>query len=527
MISSRAPPSPLNLTPRGIFKAAARGYSAGRGDRRDWWEVVRRMSAAGIAAVNTVVATDTDLVAAVQGGRRRRLRGALPALLPAHRRVRARLPARRGPRRGRDAGGVHVGAAAVAPDRRRRSTSSRGSSRSRATRRSTSTGATCAPTRCRSTSTAGSRPAEVSRVVRPRGPDSSMLDKERLDHLRGALDELSDTHHRIIVMRELEGLSYREIGERMELTPAAVESTLFRARRKLAARVLAARHRPPLPAHRRRDRAPGGGPRVRSRPAPARPPRAPLLELPAPLAPARRRADACRATRSPRGPPRCCRCRLFLRRRFDGRRPGRQPPSTRLRRSGRSVRRRSRSAPRWRARPWPSWPPWPSSAAAGPRSAAPARSTSAATAQHGDRGAAQAGGAARKRAPALERGALRRAAGEAAPRGRDARSTDFEAGGQRRRRHEAGRAAKPKPASRRAASTASRPACSRYRARAPGGRSPLRSEEPEPDRARHRDSRGPAGGRHRRARGPAGGSAPRRSARPSTSSRHAPPVARG
>ena len=48
-------------------------------------------------------------------------------------------------------------------------------------------------------------------------------------------------------MRELEGLSYREIGERMELTPAAVESTLFRARRKLEHEYAAARHRPPLP----------------------------------------------------------------------------------------------------------------------------------------------------------------------------------------------------------------------------------------------------------------------------------------
>ena len=34
-------------------------------------------------------------------------------------------------------------------------------------------------------------------------------------------------------MRELEGLAYREIAERMELTRPAVESTLFRARRKL------------------------------------------------------------------------------------------------------------------------------------------------------------------------------------------------------------------------------------------------------------------------------------------------------
>ena len=126
----------------------------------------------------------------------------------------------------------------------------------------------------------GFAPSDVSRVVRPRGPDSSVLDKERLDHLRGALDELSDTHHQIIVMRELEGLSYREIGERMELTPAAVESTLFRARRKLEHEYAAARHRPPLPAHRRRDRAPGRGHRVRARPAPARPSRTPLLELP-------------------------------------------------------------------------------------------------------------------------------------------------------------------------------------------------------------------------------------------------------
>ncbi|MDQ3433377.1 MAG: hypothetical protein M3481_01610, partial [Actinomycetota bacterium] len=45
---------------------------------------------------------------------------------------------------------------------------------------------------------------------------------------------LSETHHRIIVLRELEGRSYREIGERMQLSQAAVESTLFRARRTLA-----------------------------------------------------------------------------------------------------------------------------------------------------------------------------------------------------------------------------------------------------------------------------------------------------
>jgi len=34
-------------------------------------------------------------------------------------------------------------------------------------------------------------------------------------------------------MRDLEGCSYREIGERLEMRRSAVESTLFRARRKL------------------------------------------------------------------------------------------------------------------------------------------------------------------------------------------------------------------------------------------------------------------------------------------------------
>ena len=76
-------------------------------------------------------------------------------------------------------------------------------------------------------------PADARRLSADGAPDSSMLRRERFDHLRGALDELSETHHRVIVLRELEGRSYREIGEFMELSPAAVESTLFRARRKL------------------------------------------------------------------------------------------------------------------------------------------------------------------------------------------------------------------------------------------------------------------------------------------------------
>ena len=64
-------------------------------------------------------------------------------------------------------------------------------------------------------------------------PDVAADHKQQIDHLRGAFGGLSETHHEILVMRELEGLSYREIGEKLGMTRPAVESTLFRARRRL------------------------------------------------------------------------------------------------------------------------------------------------------------------------------------------------------------------------------------------------------------------------------------------------------
>jgi RNA polymerase sigma factor (sigma-70 family) len=64
-------------------------------------------------------------------------------------------------------------------------------------------------------------------------PDAAVDTRMALDHLRGAFGGLSEAHHQILVMRELEGLSYRQIGEQLGMTRASVESTLFRARRRL------------------------------------------------------------------------------------------------------------------------------------------------------------------------------------------------------------------------------------------------------------------------------------------------------
>ena len=79
------------------------------------------------------------------------------------------------------------------------------------------------------------RPADQLRLIggAQGRPEAAVLHKERFDQLRGAFGVLSESHHRVLVLREFEGLSYREIAQRMEMTHTAVESALFRARRRL------------------------------------------------------------------------------------------------------------------------------------------------------------------------------------------------------------------------------------------------------------------------------------------------------
>ncbi len=64
-------------------------------------------------------------------------------------------------------------------------------------------------------------------------PEAVAAGRQALSDLRGAFGALTALHHRILVLRELEGLSYDEIGARLDLSRPQVESTLFRARRRL------------------------------------------------------------------------------------------------------------------------------------------------------------------------------------------------------------------------------------------------------------------------------------------------------
>jgi RNA polymerase sigma-70 factor (ECF subfamily) len=52
--------------------------------------------------------------------------------------------------------------------------------------------------------------------------------------LEEALEQMPENQRRAILLREWQGLSYREIGEELELSQAAVEMLIFRARRALA-----------------------------------------------------------------------------------------------------------------------------------------------------------------------------------------------------------------------------------------------------------------------------------------------------
>ena len=80
----------------------------------------------------------------------------------------------------------------------------------------------------------GLPPAEEIRLFRQLpSSHAALAQKENFSNLRKALTDLPEAQAEILVLRELEGLSYDEIAVRMSISRSAVESMLFRARRAL------------------------------------------------------------------------------------------------------------------------------------------------------------------------------------------------------------------------------------------------------------------------------------------------------
>jgi RNA polymerase sigma factor (sigma-70 family) len=69
---------------------------------------------------------------------------------------------------------------------------------------------------------------------------------DELIGLQNVLEQLPETQRRAILLREWQGLSYREIAGELELSQAAVETLIFRARRSLASGL----EEPPAPRKR-------------------------------------------------------------------------------------------------------------------------------------------------------------------------------------------------------------------------------------------------------------------------------------
>jgi len=66
-------------------------------------------------------------------------------------------------------------------------------------------------------------------------PAESLLRRELGEKIGEALDRLPEKHRTILVLREVEGLSYEELAERLGIHKGTVMSRLFHARRKMQA----------------------------------------------------------------------------------------------------------------------------------------------------------------------------------------------------------------------------------------------------------------------------------------------------
>lgn len=64
-------------------------------------------------------------------------------------------------------------------------------------------------------------------------PQENALRSELLSKIQEALSQLPEKHRTILVLRELEGLSYEELAERLGIHKGTVMSRLFHARKKM------------------------------------------------------------------------------------------------------------------------------------------------------------------------------------------------------------------------------------------------------------------------------------------------------
>jgi RNA polymerase sigma-70 factor, ECF subfamily len=69
-------------------------------------------------------------------------------------------------------------------------------------------------------------------------PGRALMDKQIRQRIDVALGELSENHRSVLVMRELEGLSYEEMAQAMGCSKGTIMSRLFHARKNMQRRLV-------------------------------------------------------------------------------------------------------------------------------------------------------------------------------------------------------------------------------------------------------------------------------------------------
>jgi RNA polymerase sigma-70 factor (ECF subfamily) len=72
-------------------------------------------------------------------------------------------------------------------------------------------------------------------------PARALADKELRTQILGALAKLTPSHRAVLVMREVDGLSYQEMAETMKCSIGTIMSRLFHARKKMQVMLIEAR----------------------------------------------------------------------------------------------------------------------------------------------------------------------------------------------------------------------------------------------------------------------------------------------
>jgi RNA polymerase sigma-70 factor (ECF subfamily) len=68
-------------------------------------------------------------------------------------------------------------------------------------------------------------------------PEALLASRQLAEGIGAAVDALAEDQRRALLLREVDGLTYEEIGDLLDCPPGTVRSRIFRAREALAVRL--------------------------------------------------------------------------------------------------------------------------------------------------------------------------------------------------------------------------------------------------------------------------------------------------